>query len=233
LPKDRNASPALNDLLGIAAKDSAAYKGVPLVSLIAYSLYWIHQWELRPTFEAVTVLSWRLFPTAFSLVGFHQLPDAARTNRSLLQGQPKYRNVLTGTPTRGYHLNSRGAEIAQSLIKALGVPEYDDGTALGSASTSIAVVESPHRRTISPARDVEKIRSSRLFQKWLASDLNTSDVIHVHSLLAIFDHTPSKERQRAYKDLMTSAQQVDDTEIVRFLEAIRELFPKVFASDKN
>lgn len=218
------------DLMRISPKDSNSYKGVPLVNLVAYSLYWIQQWQLKATFEAATVLSWRLFPTAFSLVGFSQLPDAARVNRSLLQGQPKYRNVLTGTPTRGYHLNQRGEAIALLLAQRFGVPEDAHGESLGVVAYGDVVPIETKRRTIDPKSEVERARASRLFQKWKTAAVSEKDVIHVHSLLGIFDHTPAKERQRAFKELMDSAVQVEDEAFVNFLESIREMFPSVFVN---
>jgi hypothetical protein len=219
------------DLLGVAPKDPAAFKGVPLASLIAYALYWIHEWELRATFEAVTVLSWRLFPSAFSLIGFPQFPDAARTTRSILQGQPKYRNILTGTPTRGFHLNELGEEIALEITKRIGVPENVQGAELGTVQERRRAADSSSdRRSVDIRSQIEHARKSRLFKRWQQSNISEKDVIDVHSMLGIFDHTPSKERQRIYKDLLDSAQQTGDMETVRFLESIREMFPNVFAN---
>ena len=219
------------DMLNVAPKEPATFKGVPLVHLIAYALYWLHRWELRATFEAVTVLSWRLFPSSFSLVGFPQFPDAARTTRSILQGQPKYRNVLTGTPTRGFHLNERGEEVATELTKRMGVPESAQGAPLGTIQApDFTRNGGAERRTVDPRSYVERARRSRLFQKWQQSKVSEKDVIDVHSMLGIFDHTPSKERQRVYKDLLDSAQQVEDAEMVSFLESIRGMFPNVFTT---
>ena len=218
------------DLLKIAPKTPERTKGVPLVHLIAYTLYWIHEWDMRATFEAITVLSFRLFPSAFSLIGFPEFPDAARTTRSILQGQPKYRNVLTGTPTRGFHLNKNGEQIAIDLAKRIGVPEAADGATLGVIQTTQVIDDGALRRTIDPREQVQRTRKSQLFQKWLRSDVSEKDVIDVHSMLGIFDHTPTKERQRLYKDLHESAEQIDDTEMVSFLEGIREMFPNVFAN---
>ncbi len=218
------------DLLNVAPKSPESIKNVPLVYLIAYTLYWLHEWDMRATFEAITVLGFRLFPSAFSLVGFPQFPDAARTTRSILQGQPKYRNVLTGTPTRGFHLNKNGEQIAIDLAKRIGVPEAADGATLGAIHSRQAIEDGAQRRTIDPRAQVERAHKSRLFQKWLQAEVSEKDVIDVHSMLGIFDHTPTKERQRLYKDLYESAQQIDDVEMLSFLESVREMFPNVFAN---
>src|SRR5260370_23625113 len=111
------------DLIQIVAKDPSLYHDTSLAALTVYSLFWLHQWQLRRTIEAVSVLNWRLFPDKFGMVGWSDYPDAFRTNRSLLQGQPKYRNWLTGAASTGFSLNERGIEIAHDLIAKLGPPE--------------------------------------------------------------------------------------------------------------
>ncbi|KKL66332.1 hypothetical protein LCGC14_2146030, partial [marine sediment metagenome] len=181
----------------------------------------------RRSIEAVAILNWRLFPTKFSMVGFSQFPDAFRTNRSLLQGQPKYRNWLTGSAKKGYSLNERGIGTAQRLIELLGPPQLDDGTALGSSADSQAKAGKP-TRTIEPSTIVKRIRSSRLFAKWASDTVTERDTIHAHSLLGVFDHTPARVRVRKMKELERCAEDLDDQEVMRFLKHVREEFPSVF-----
>ena len=119
------------DLAKVAPKDSALYEDIPLTSLTAYSLFWLHRWQLRRSIEAVAVLNWRLFPKKFAMVGFAEYPDAFRTNRSLLQGQPKYRNLLSGAASKGFSLNERGMDIARDLVD-LGRYDCDRTAAPGS-----------------------------------------------------------------------------------------------------
>ena len=51
------------------------------------------------------------------MVNFQEYPDAFRTNRSLLQMQPKYRNLLTGAATKGFSLNERGMDMGQGIME--------------------------------------------------------------------------------------------------------------------
>ena len=115
------------DLVQIAAKDPALYQNTSLAALTVYSLFWLHQWQLRRTIEAISVLNWRLFPDKFGMVGWAEYPDAFRTNRSLLQGQPKYRNWLTGAASTGFSLNELGLEVARDLTAMLGPPSTTSG----------------------------------------------------------------------------------------------------------
>ena len=117
--------------------------------------------------EAIAILNWRLFPEKFSMVNFQEYPDAFRTNRSLLQMQPKYRNLLTGAATKGFSLNERGMDKAKELTQVMGVPTTSTGAALGTLqkeTTRVSPKSAP--RSIEPAREMLRIRESKLFEKW-------------------------------------------------------------------
>jgi hypothetical protein len=217
------------DLIQVSPKDASAYEEVSLTALTAYSLYWLHQWELRRTIEAVAVLNWRLFPNKFAMMGFLQYPDAFRTNRSLLQGQPKYRNLLTGSATQGFSLNERGMDEARKLISRIGVPTHEDGTVLGKEAEIHGELNVESRaRTVEPKRVVANARRSRLFEKWQQGALSDRDLIHLHSLLGVFDHTPAKVRQKKMKDLQQCAEDLGESEVMRFTEDVRQIFRLFF-----
>jgi hypothetical protein len=215
------------DLVAVAPKPAELYSDVPLVFLTAYSLYWLHEWELRRTIEAIAVLNWRLFPEKFAMIGFAQYPDAFRTNRSLLQMQPKYRNLLTGAAVKGFSLNERGMEKARELTMNIGVPETGSGHALGERKKA-DLVPKKHSlaRSIEPDREVARLKASKLFDKWKQGAMTDRDLIHVHALLRIFDHTPASVRVRAMKDLHDAVNKVADEEAVQFLTDVRKTFPQ-------
>ncbi len=216
------------DLEKIASMESVAYEEISLAALVVYSLYWLHEWELRRTIEAITVLSWRLFPTKFSMVGWPQYPDQLRTNRSLMQGGPKYRNWLSGAAVNGFSLNQRGIEQAQELIAKIGAPAFDDGTRINLDEHISPIKTKTRARTIEPAREVAKAKEGRLFEKWKEGVLAERDLIHVHTLLEIFEHTPKVQREKRMKDLERAAEDADDDEMKKFLMDVRANFPAVF-----
>ncbi|MHB1220290.1 MAG: hypothetical protein ACYC1L_19055 [Alphaproteobacteria bacterium] len=217
------------DLGKVAAKPSSLYQDVPLVFLTAYSLFWLHEWKIRRTIEAIAVLNWRLFPKKFSMVGFDEYPDAFRTNRSLLQMQPKYRNLLTGAATKGFSLNAHGTEKAYELIKVLGAPDSASGKALGDAKSVEATAPKRQARSIEPEREMARLRNTKLFKKWRGEGMTDRDLIHVHALLGIFDHTPPAVRVRAFKELEGAANKANDENAIQFLNDIRRAFPQVLA----
>jgi len=221
------------DLVQIAAKNSELYQESSLAALTTYSLLWLHQWQLRRTIEAVSVLNWRLFPDKFGMVGWPEYPDAFRTNRSLLQGQPKYRNWLTGSASKGFSLNERGLEVARELVTMLGAPSTTSGkpVSLPSRDPVGKRAATPRPRSVEPERELQVARSSRLFEKWRSQVLSERDLIHVHSLLGIFDHTPPKVRIKKMKDLERAAEDMKDTEMATFLADVRQQFPEIFTTN--
>ncbi len=218
------------DLVKIASMDRSVYKNESLAALTVYSLFWLHEWQLRRTIEAISVLNWRLFPDKFAMVGWPEYPDAFRTNRSLLQGQPKYRNWLTGSAGTGFSLNERGLDIARGLLARLGPPATTTGEE-ATASIGTIPTQSARPRSLEPQREVERARKSRLFEKWKSQIMSERDLIHVHSLLNIFDHTPAKVRGKRMRDLERSAEDVHDSEMAAFLADVRAQFAEVFTND--
>jgi hypothetical protein len=218
------------DLSKVAAKPAELYEDVPLVFLTAYSLFWLHEWKIRRTIEAISVLNWRLFPQKFAMVGFDEYPDAFRTNRSLLQMQPKYRNLLTGAAVKGFSLNERGMEKARELVRAFGAPITGTGVVLGDTKkVEASAPKVQPARSIEPEHEVARVKDSKLFGKWKqGSGMTDRDLIHVHALLRIFDHTPGPVRLRAMKDLEEAAGKVKDEEVIKFLGDVRKTFPQAF-----
>lgn len=216
------------DLSKVAPKPRELYEEVPLAFLTAYSLYWLHEWKIRRSIEAVAVLNWRLFPAKFAMVGFAEYPDAFRTNRSLLQMQPKYRNLLTGAAVKGFSLNERGMEKARELIGVIGAPATGSGVPLGEIARAHPGPKTPRKaaRSIEPEHEVARVRSTKLFDKWKQNQMSDRDLIHVHALLGIFDHTPQAVRAQSMKELEEAAAKINDAEVRRFLGDIRRTFPE-------
>ncbi len=235
MPNSKPAAAALiereKDLVKIAAMDRSVYQNESLAALTAYSLFWLHEWQLRRTIEAISVLNWRLFPDKFGMVGWPEYPDAFRTNRSLLQGQPKYRNWLTGSASTGFSLNERGLDAARGLLAKLGPPTTTTGEQATVASVHTIPTQSVRPRSLEPQREVERVRKSRLFDKWKSQIMGERDLIHVHSLLDIFDHTPAKVRNKKMRDLERNAEDVQDAEVSAFLADLRAQFAEVFTAD--
>ena len=85
-------------------------------------------------------------------------------------------------------------------------------------------------RSVEPERELQLARNSRLFDKWQSQVLSERDLIHVHSLLRIFDHTPAKVRSKKMRDLERCAEDLQDAEMLQFLTDVRKQFPEVFAN---
>src|SRR6266550_1222574 len=83
-----------------------------LAHLTTYSVHWLTFWEIPTTYENISVLNARLFPSEFALAGFPEFPDTTRTLRTLLQMRPKYRGFATSDPRKGVFLTEKGRDVA-------------------------------------------------------------------------------------------------------------------------
>lgn len=218
------------ELLNLQPISASRYENEQLAALTVYSIWWLRHWSLRPTVESITVLNHRLFPDKFGMESFPEYPDANRTLRSLLQCGPKYRGWLSGSNKRGYVITPRGRTLIEELLKRVGYPKVGD-VELGHAS------EAPRERLTTrkkKARDVDfmaevqKLRDSKLFDRWRNGSLQERDLIHLYSAFGVFDHTPVAAKAKKLNDLRHSAKQVGDVEIQKLLDAVEDMFPILF-----
>lgn len=219
IPKDAS------DLLKVDAKDRGLYAQFSLVHLTAYSVHWLSEWEIPTTYENVSVLNGRLFPDEFSMRGFSELPDAFRTNRSLLQMRPKYRNFATSDPRRGVYLTEKGNEAAGIVLRRIGPPSIDNKP-LPTLSLAIDP-RRPNRdmeRNRNPAQTVLNIRTKILFRRFKENRLDQAEIVHLLGLVGLYDHTLPIEVRKAFSQLRADAVEVNDTEILNFLDSVAKQF---------
>jgi hypothetical protein len=213
------------DLLRVDPKDRACAKPFSLAHLTAYSVHWLNTWGIPTTYENVSVLNARLFPVEFAMAGFPDLPDAFRTNRSLLQMRPKYRDFASSDPRKGVFLTDKGRTEVARVITVIGEPTFE-GKPVPMATNGV----DPRRpskdreRTYNPAQVMEDRRSRLLFRRYKEGRIADADVVHLLGLLGLYDHTPPVEVRREFKRLRETAAGVHDDEFVAFLDAVSERF---------
>lgn len=212
-------------LLEIDSKRKATYRGHSLVHLTAYSVYWLTEWGIPTTYENVSVLNGRLFPSDFAMQGFPELPDALRTNRSLLQMRPKYRGFATSNPRTGVHLTEKGKSAAEQVLEKVGPPTFNgEPVRLEAPEVDPRRPAKDRERTRSPAQTLSDIRSKILFRRYSEGRLDETEIVHFLGLVGMYDHTLPAEVRRAFVDLRKDAEAVGDQEVMGFLEAVATRF---------
>jgi len=211
------------DLLKADPKPSEAYDSLSLVHLTAYSVHWLSVWEIPSTYENISVLNARLFPSKFSLVGFPEMPDAFRTNRSILQMRPKYRGFATSDPRRGVFLTDKGRAEVVKVIAALGVPSFE-GRVVPVDHPEMKLGSKSRDRTRNPEQVLTDCRSKLLYRRYKEDRWEDTDVVHLLGLIALYDHTPPSEIRKALRQLRADAQTLADVDFLKFLDSVENRF---------
>jgi hypothetical protein len=214
---------AANDLLELRAYSNHAYEGYALTSLTACSVFLLQEWGLLTSFENIAVLNHRLFPRKFAMVGWPQFPDANRTNRSILQMRPKWRNLATSVTGKGVFLNEQGIMEAKSILFKLGPPKLGGASAVETLPV-IKAERGEKPRTIHAEDLVKKLKGSRLFRLYTESKWHDAEAIDLLGLLGVYDHTASKEKRRRLNEFKIHAKELGDAEALDFIKAIENSF---------
>lgn len=220
-PKDKS------DLLKIIAFDSPEYRECSLTTLTAYCIFWLAEWSITTTLENVTVASHKMFPVKFALVGWPQFPDANRTNRSILQMRPKYRNLASSASDKGVFLNQKGVEEARDLINRIGQPLFEGETRRPKTVMPIKAERGKGKaRSVHPEDLLNRVHKSQLYGLYSESRFEEAQAIHLIGLLGVYDHTPSREKRRKLKELVDAAFEVGDKQTEEFLKKVSDRFEK-------
>jgi hypothetical protein len=208
LPSER---PPRGDLNQFAAFEGDRYAGIDHDRLVAYVVKLLDERRIRTTFEHITVAAYRLFPNVFALEGFPEYPDAARVNRTLLHGGPKYRDYLTGRATTGYSLSIRGETAAKETAEMVS----------GSAG---------------PRRHRGRAKAPRAFYERIEREVRTSDAFkswHAKATVEIEDFylflhlLPGSTKAAVRENLKAIRSQLEDSkaeDIASFLGFIEQHF---------
>lgn len=211
-------------ILTVVPFSTGSYDALPLTSLAAYSVFWLSEWGIPCTMENLAVLNFKFFPAKFAMVGWPQFPDVSRTNRSVLQMRPKYRNLATSITEKGIFLNPNGLAEAQSLITRLGTPQFADGSSSPHPATIQSERGSAKARTMHPEDLVSAVRSSHLFRLFQQDRWSEAEAIDLINFLGVYDHTPAKEKRRRLSEYKEAALETKDPEVTSFLEKTAEHF---------
>lgn len=180
---------------------------------MAYVVRRLDELGIRATFEHVVVAAFKLFPAVFSLEGYSQYPDAARVNRTLLHGGPKYRDYLTGRAVTGYALSTRGQTAAQETLEMISA-DGDVARRKGRAKAARSFSE----------RMEQEVRSSDAFRAWQSQGAIQSEDFYL--FLHLFPGSPKTAVQDNFAIIRDHLKDSSDPEISIFLKAVADQFKK-------
>jgi hypothetical protein len=205
-------SPTSKFLDQISAFDLPRYQGLSTTDLLVFAASVLAQHEHRLTYEVLVVAAYRYFPDSFSLVGFPQYPDASRVNRTLLQCQPKYRNLMRGSASSQYVLTELGIHRASEVAQHLSGQMPKQKRARRSRPRAIL------------DRIEQELRTSAAFSSWRAGE-QIADYDFYHLLHLVPGSSKASIREN-YDAIAGVARASLDQDIAPFLGAVEAQFPK-------
>lgn len=201
---------------GIDAYQKTLYASLDLNRLVSFTIHWLLEHRIPMTFENIVVAAFRMFPDKFALEGYPDYPDAARTNRALLQLRPKYRNWARGNVQKGFVLTESG------LAEVQRVKDILNGQDVQKVDTKRRQGIKP--RTMDLTRDLSIITDSNLFAKWKENRIAEGSVLELLDMLQAFAYTPPKALKERIDSLQNTALQVGRVDIVEFFKDVRKNF---------
>jgi len=199
------------------AFDPEIYRDITLNPLAAYAILMLDNAHIPTTIENISVALFKMFPLKFSLAGFSEYPDVARTNRVLLHMTPKYENLLSGNGSKGYVLNEKGKNKAIEMMNAL--------KDLRVGSKKDMKVKAPRYHF---ERESKRLRDSIAFRRFKEGQFDKMERWEIFDLLGTVSYTPNKALKQRIEDLIQEAIDAEDQEIIDFLKSVRSRFSAIF-----
>ncbi len=204
------------NLSSLVPLDPERYAGIDHDRLLAYVVTRMNQINLSTTFENVTAAAYALFPSVFCLSGYPQYPDAARVNRTLLHGGPKYKNYLVGRATTGYELSERGKAAADQAQEMMASSSH------GKSRRSRAPRVTAPRNVIE--RTEREVRESDAFRLWKAQEpIPTAEFYLFLHLFPGSEPAAVRENLKAMRNLLEGSA---DRDIADFIKSLATTFRK-------
>lgn len=196
------------------------YQDLSKDSLLCYAVRELKSLSVPATFENITVAAFKLFPEAFSLVGYLEYPDASRVNRTLLHARPKYRDLIVGNAKSGYALTKKGESVALQVAVDLESERRAPRPKQSAEATS--------KRTYTGSAVVQHIERSSLYRHWRDSELEALGDHEVWDFLEAMPYTDKAMLGQILRNYREGVELAGREDLVEFLSWVTKQYDHVF-----
>jgi hypothetical protein len=112
-----------------------------------------------------------------------------------------------------------------AVLAAVGPPSFEGKVA--PAKTKEVDPRRPNKdkeKSRNPAQIMQEIRSKILFRRFQEGKMAEAETVHLLGLVGLYDHTLPSELRKAFELFRKDAKEVNDAEILSFLESVSERF---------
>jgi len=210
----------VNNVKELKGFEEVKYKDIDLNRLSVFAIWLLKENQLPITIQSITVASFKMFPTKFSLIDYPEYPDVTRVNRALMQLTPKYRNWATGNVKQGYVLTKNGKFILEQTKNLLQNPKLQKKLRESSLPRSISMSDM--------LKDVEK---TTLFKKYINNQKLEATKFDFWDFFHAFSYTPKKVLIEYKEKVKNIARQEKREDIQDFIKWLEETFGKLLKNN--
>lgn len=205
-------------ILGVQPLTEEEYASVDNDRLILRAIALLEKSGVEAVFDNVVVLSYRLFPARFSLIGFPEYPDAKRVHDCLWHCVYKTKKWLAGNPKSGYRLTEKGTLVLER-------------TRWSSSNEGEAVRPSHGKAHRKQAFFVSSLKGSSAFRKYLKGQGKIITELELREALRGRWDTSKTTIRQNYGRYLDYARDLEDSDALGFLTEMRRDWPQLLGGE--
>jgi len=195
------------------------YENFDLDRLAICAMHFLEEYKIPLYFDYIAVSLFKFFPEKFSMANFRQYPDTNRISKALRRlVDQKRKNWATGSIENGFYITETGKEIAIQVGELLLNPDM-------LKRRPLSIIKKSRGR--SSKDDIEEIKKSEIFQRWLQKNHQITDY-EILSFLRAVPYTPKNLLLQYLENLKQSAVAMKDKKVIDFLGWLEEKFYNLF-----
>ena len=196
-------------LKSISEIDPLKYTNIRLEKLLAYTIYFLENNEIKPTLINLEIASYKLFKEKFFFSKeFSEYPHTHIIDRAIFFLRPKHENYATGDTKTSYKLTHKGNEVAKEVEIQL----------IQSVKVSTVIKIRPiDKRRESIQNTYEKFRNTSTFREYTGGEIPS---FYIWDFYEVTPFTQEKKIISDLQNIIEFAKKNTDTLMVSFLNKI-------------
>ena len=196
------------------------YQNLDLDRLMLYTVYKLNESNIETTYDNVVIAAFKLFPKRFSLIGFPDYPDGKRVNDALLHCIYKTKKWLAGNAKSGYAITKKGEYFLEETKKIL----------KGEIKLTEKKEDKAKRKEV---YFISLLKDTSAYRKFITDRETEIQENEIWDSLRCDKSTSAEVLRQHFDSYLNYADKIEDSEVINFLNYLKEKWPKLFSDNDN